>query len=60
MFQRGEQHGGHLSAFHSGGLFDARNPLAALPTAQRVAAYSTIGKAIDPWNPDAVGHLLPR
>ena len=52
-----ERLGNHDQRF---GLFDARNPLAALPTAQRVAAYATIGKAIDPWNPDAVGHLLPR
>ena len=42
------------------GLFDARNPLAAKPLAERVAASAAIGKAIDPWNPDAVQHLLPR
>ena len=52
-----ERLGNHDQRF---GLFDARNPLAAKSLEERVAAYAAIGKAIDPWNPDQVAHLLPR
>jgi hypothetical protein len=41
------------------GLFDPRNPLATKPLSARVAIYASIGKRIDPRQPDAVAHLLP-
>jgi hypothetical protein len=40
-------------------LFSPANPLAGASLDERVAAYAAIGKRIDPWNPDAVAHLVP-
>ena len=40
-------------------LFAAANPLAGRSLPERIAAYAAIGKRIDPWQPDAVAHLVP-
>lgn len=40
-------------------LFSPANPLAGRSLAERVAVYAGIGKAIDPFQPDVVAHLVP-
>ncbi len=41
------------------GLFHRDNPLADRPLADRIAAYASIGRRIDPRNPSRIEGLLP-
>lgn len=41
------------------GLFDPDNPLADRPLSDRIAAYASIGRRIDPRNPSRVEELVP-
>ena len=42
------------------GLFALDNPLAARSLSERgLLPYAAIGRQIDPWQPDAVEHVLP-
>jgi len=40
-------------------LFHEENPLQNLPLRDRLKLYSSIGRRIDPFNPEKVEHLLP-